>query len=133
MQSFTAPRVIRAPAGIQAGAPMTDTTLPDPPRNRRQARRNAWLPALALSIAALLPHPATAAWKLVDEGACEGPIISFTEGQEPAKENCTPAMAGKGALCYTEVCRPHCLYFNYPLEQCPHGADMGKRFVCVPD
>jgi hypothetical protein len=76
---------------------------------------------------------ALAGWKLVDEGACEGPIVSLSDGQEPVPEKCTAATAGKGALCYTEVCKPHCLYFDYPLEKCLHGADMGKRFVCVPE
>ncbi len=92
-----------------------------------------WRLALAVAGLTLAAHPAAAGWKLVDEGACEGPIVTYTDGQEPAPENCNPATAGKGALCYTEVCRPHCLYFSYPLEQCKPGADLGKRYRCDPD
>ncbi len=88
---------------------------------------------LALAGVSISAYPASAGWKLVDEGACEGPIVRLSEGMDPLPENCTQAMAGKGAVCFTEVCRPHCLYFNYPLEQCQHGADMAKRYVCVPD
>lgn len=95
--------------------------------------RHAWLLALALAGPILAANPAAAGWKLVDEGACEGLIVSLSEGQEPLAENCTPATAGKGALCYTEVCRPHCLYFSHPLEQCKPGADLGKRYICVQD
>jgi hypothetical protein len=69
----------------------------------------------------------------VDQGGCEGPIVSMSEDHDPVPENCTPATAGKGAVCFTEICLPHCLYFNYPLEQCLQSADMGKRYVCVPD
>jgi hypothetical protein len=56
----------------------------------------------------------------------------LSEDHDPVPENCTPAMAGKGALCITEICRPHCLYFDYPLELCRPGAELGKRYVCVP-
>lgn len=91
-----------------------------------------WFLAL-VAASALAANPAAARWKLVDEGACEDPIVGLSEGMEPAAENCTPATAGKGALCFTEVCRPHCLYFNHPLEQCKPGADLGKRYICVPD
>ena len=65
-----------------------------------------------------------------DEGACEGPIVSLSDGLTTGPENCTAATAGKGTLCYTEICRPHCLYFDYPLEQCKPGADLGKRYRC---
>lgn len=95
--------------------------------------RFAWRLALALAGTALVHNPAAAGWKLVDEGACEGPIVTLSDGQQPAPEKCNPATAGKGALCYTEVCRPHCLYFSYPLEQCKPGADLGKRYICVPE
>ena len=86
---------------------------------------------VALSLSGLSVS-ARAGWRLVDEGACEGPIISLSEGQQPYEENCSQAMAGKSAICFTEVCKPHCLYFDYPLEKCLPGADMGKRFVCEP-
>jgi hypothetical protein len=95
--------------------------------------QNASTLLLAVAGALLWHTPVSAEWKLVDQGACEGVIVSLSDGLEPLRENCTPAMAGKAALCYTEVCKPHCLYFDFPLEQCQHGADMGKRFVCVPD
>lgn len=95
-------------------------------------RESTRITTLVLCLA-WIAGPASAGWKLIDEGACENPIISLSDGQEPLQENCTPAMAGKGALCYTEVCQPHCLYFNHSLEQCAHGADMGKRYVCDPD
>jgi hypothetical protein len=120
----------------------TTIALPDPLKARiapvaenagKSSARHAWLLALAVAGSALAANSATAGWKLVDEGACEGPTVSLSEGQEPVPENCTPAMAGKGALCYTEVCRPHCLYFSYPLEQCKPGADLGKRYICAPD
>lgn len=96
--------------------------------------RPSWILAWAAAILTLTAaQPAAAKWVLVDQGACEGPIVSLSEEHEPLPENCTPATAGKVALCHTEVCRPHCLYFNHPLEQCPPGADLGKRYVCVPD
>jgi|GEM_PF-1708895 hypothetical protein len=114
--------------------PMSGTRMPEARRSPgKMPDRHAWLLVLVLTGTALADNPAAAGWKLVDEGACEGPIVSLSEGQEPAKENCNPATAGKGALCYTEVCRPHCLYFSHPLEQCPPGADLGKRYICVPD
>jgi hypothetical protein len=105
----------------------------DPRPHGKTPDRHAWLLALVLAGTALATHPVAAGWKLVDEGACEGPFVSLSDGQQPIPENCNPATAGKGALCYTEVCRPHCLYFSYPLEQCPPGADLGKRYICVPD
>jgi hypothetical protein len=87
--------------------------------------------ALLAAGPALAADPAPHRWKLVDEGACEGPIVTYSDGQEPNPERCTAATAGKGVLCYTEVCQPHCLYFDYPLEQCKPGADLGKRYRCV--
>ncbi len=109
-----------------------DTRPGRAPRGRPPVR-HAWVLLLALAGVSISAYPASAGWKLVDEGACEGPIVRLSEGMDPLPENCTQAMAGKGAVCFTEVCRPHCLYFNYPLEQCQHGADMAKRYVCVPD
>lgn len=95
--------------------------------------RHALALLLALAGSTLAANPACAGWKLVDEHACDGPIASLSEGLEPLEENCTPATAGKDALCFTEVCRPHCLYFNYSLEQCQRGAEIGKRYICVPE
>jgi hypothetical protein len=76
---------------------------------------------------------ALAGWKLIEEGACEGPIVSLSMGHLPEDERCTQATAGKAALCYTEVCQAHCLYFDYALDQCKPGADLGKRYTCEPD
>ncbi|MEW5789399.1 MAG: hypothetical protein AB1899_16265 [Pseudomonadota bacterium] len=88
--------------------------------------------ALALLLVLLPAVPALAGWKLVDVGACEGPIVSLSEGLDPAEEHCGPATAGKAAVCYTEICRPHCLYFSFSLEGCQPGADLAKRYVCDP-
>lgn len=122
--------MMQASKSTQVSVP--DTSQGRPPHGKIPVR-HARILLLALAGSALAANPASAGWKPVDEGACEGPIVSFSEGLEILQENCTPATAGKGALCYTEICRPHCLYFNYPLEQCQHGADMGKRYICVPE
>lgn len=119
----------KPPADLMSGTRLSEARRPP----GKAPDRHAWLLALALAGMALVDNPAAAGWKLVDEGACEGPIVSLSDGQQPVPEHCNPATAGKGALCYTEVCRSHCLYFSYPLEQCKPGADLGKRYICVPD
>lgn len=88
--------------------------------------------ALALAVSAAMSTHA-AEWKLVDEGACEGPIVGLSMGLEPELAYCTAKTAGLAALCYSEVCQPHCLYFDHPVERCPPGADLGKRYACAPD
>ncbi len=95
--------------------------------------RQAWIWLLLLAGPTLSANPACAGWKPSGEHACDAPIASLSEGLEPLEENCTPAMAGKDALCFTELCRPHCLYFNDPLEQCQRGTETGKRYICVPE
>lgn len=103
-----------------------------PSPNRPSALRRD-LSALLLALGTLATPPAVARWVLVDQGGCEGPIVGLSEDHDPLPENCTAATAGKGAVCFTEICRPHCLYFSYPLEQCQPSAELGKRYVCVPD
>jgi hypothetical protein len=101
-------------------------------RNREQAFTLRRVACALLWLAGCLAGMAAAEWKLVDERACEGPIITLTSGQLPEEQRCSPEMAGKAALCYSEVCQPHCLYFDYPLERCKAGADLGKRYTCAP-
>lgn len=76
---------------------------------------------------------ATADWQLVDEGPCDGPILLMSDGLEPDPARCTPEQKGKAALCYTELCQPHCLYFDHDLTQCLQGLAQGKRYVCNPE
>ena len=102
------------------------------PGNREQAFTARRLARALLWLAGCLAGTAAAEWKPVDEGACEGPSITYTMGQLPEEERCSPEMAGKAALCYSEVCQPHCLYFDYTLERCKAGADLGKRYTCAP-
>ncbi len=102
------------------------------PRNGEQGFTRHRLALSLLWLAGCLAGMAAAEWKLVDEGACEGPILTHTMGQLPEQERCSPEMAGKAALCYSEVCQPHCLYFDHPLAGCKAGADLGRRYTCVP-
>ncbi len=102
------------------------------PRNGEPACVPPGVARALLCLAGCLAGTAAAEWKPVDEGACEGSIITHTMGQLPEEERCSLAMAGKASLCYSEVCQPHCLYFDYPLERCKAGADLGKRHTCTP-
>lgn len=78
------------------------------------------------------PGWAGAEWQLVDEGACEGPIVSYTmDIMSPEAGLCTSENVGKAAICYTEVCQPHCVYFDFHVEQCGFGADIAKRYTCT--
>jgi hypothetical protein len=92
--------------------------------------RRIWPLLLAL---ATVPSSQAGTWVLVDQGDCPGPQIIGSAGVLPDDELCTPALAGKTALCFTQVCYPGCQYIDVPTKQCRGGAEMANVYTCVPE
>jgi hypothetical protein len=70
-------------------------------------------------------------WRLVTQGDCPGKEVQGSAGEAPDPELCTPAFAGKTALCFTQVCYPGCQYIDVPTPQCRGGAEMAHVYTCV--
>lgn len=71
-------------------------------------------------------------WELVGVGDCPGPQVTGTMGEQPDHELCTPALAGKTALCFTQVCHPGCQYIDVPTPNCQGGGEMAQVYTCRP-
>lgn len=72
-------------------------------------------------------------WVPVGQGDCPGVQVVGSSGTEPERERCTPAFAGKTALCYTKVCNPGCEYINVTTRDCRGGTEMADVYTCVAD
>ena len=91
---------------------------------------------IALLLAPLLAHGAAAqagTWLVLEQGDCPGPQVIGSAGELPDPDLCTPAFAGKTALCFTQVCYPGCQYIDVPTTQCRGGAEMANVYTCVAE
>lgn len=70
-------------------------------------------------------------WVYVDQGDCPGKTLVASTGKFPASELCTPAMAGKTALCFVRTCSPSCEYIDVRTPQCRGGAELAEVYTCV--
>lgn len=71
-------------------------------------------------------------WVAQGQGDCPGPQVIGSAGESPDPELCTPAFAGKTALCFPRVCNPGCQYIDVPTTQCQGGAELADVYTCVP-
>lgn len=72
-------------------------------------------------------------WTLVGEGDCPGPEVNGSAGEQPDAIHCTPAFAGRTALCFTNNCNPGCQYIDIPTPQCRGGAELADVYTCVAE
>jgi hypothetical protein len=85
---------------------------------------------LLFAMAWLVPAHA-GKWVWVSEGDCPGPQVIGSAGVNPDDELCTAAIAGKTALCFTQVCYPGCQYIDVATRQCQGGAELAEVYTCV--
>ncbi len=85
-----------------------------------------------LCMLTLASPPAQAGWRLVDEGDCPGRQLVGSDGDTPDAALCTPAFAGRTALCFTQVCNPGCQYIDVLTQDCRGGAEMAQVYTCEP-
>jgi hypothetical protein len=88
--------------------------------------------ALALFALTLATPAAQAGWRLIDEGDCPGRQVIGSDGDTPDATLCTPAFAGKTALCFTQVCNPGCQYIDVQTRNCRGGGEMAQVYTCEP-
>lgn len=86
---------------------------------------------LMLLLLALGPAAQAGTWVAVTEGDCPGPEVNGSAGERPDAALCTPAFAGKTALCFTRNCNPGCQYIDVPTKQCRGGAELADVYTCV--
>ena len=96
------------------------------------------LPILIFSLGvslgvSIFPAAHAGAWVPAGQGDCPGPQVWGTAGKEPEAERCTPAFAGKTALCFTQVCYPGCQYIDVPTRDCKGGTELADVYTCVAD
>lgn len=80
--------------------------------------------------AALAASATQADWRLIGEGDCPGSQVIGSAGLTPEAELCTPAFAGKTALCFTQVCNPGCQYIDVATRDCRGGAELAQVYTC---
>lgn len=90
--------------------------------------RGLMLLALVFSTAAQ-----AGAWVRVGEGDCPGKPLFGSAGERPEAERCTPALAGRTALCFTRNCNPGCEYIDVATSDCRGGAELADVYTCVPE
>jgi hypothetical protein len=86
--------------------------------------------SLAVLLTALVQTAAAGTWVKIGEGDCPGPQVIGSLGEAPEVEHCTPAFAGKTALCFTRNCNPGCQYIDVPTRDCRGGAELADVYTC---
>lgn len=86
---------------------------------------------LMLLLLALGSAAQAGTWIPITEGDCPGPEVNGSAGEQPDAAHCTPAFAGKTALCFTRNCNPGCQYIDVPTAQCRGGAELADVYTCV--
>lgn len=72
-------------------------------------------------------------WVPVGEGDCPGRAVNGSAGEQPDAALCTPAFAGKTALCFTRNCNPGCEYIDVATPDCRGGAELADVYTCVAE
>jgi hypothetical protein len=92
--------------------------------------RSLLLALACLSQAASAP---AGTWLFAGKGDCPGAQVRGSPGPEPDAEQCTPAFAGRTALCFTQVCNPGCMYIDERTPDCAGGSENADLYTCVAE
>ena len=88
------------------------------------------IPITALVLLLVTALPTRAVWELASTGDCVGKPFAGTPGELPWEDMCTPAFAGKTALCFTQVCNPYCNYLDVLTPNCQDGSEDAHIYTC---
>jgi hypothetical protein len=86
-----------------------------------------------LCVAGLAPAALAGTWVRTGEGDCPGVPWQATPGGVPDATLCTPATAGRVALCFTQGCNPGCNYLEARHQDCREGPEPGRIYTCRGD